>query len=161
MGLVELLIAMMILSIAITAQLGVFSSSYVSIRRASVRGTAVTLADKQMEVYRTIAYSCIYLSSGTGASPYSGDSAYSGLQITGTSCSPSAAPPTSATSPTQSVTGPDGRTYRVDTYIVSFTPTGGRAEKQVTVVVREVTAGVVGSVLARESSTFDQANPPS
>jgi hypothetical protein len=31
----------------------------------------------------------------------------------------------------------------------------------VTVVVRDVTGGVVGNVLARESSLFDQANPPS
>jgi hypothetical protein len=55
------------------------------------------------------------------------------------------------------VTGPDGRSYRVDTYIVSTTPTGGRAVKKVTVVVRMVTNGVVGTVLARQASTFDQA----
>ena len=55
------------------------------------------------------------------------------------------------------MTGPDNRSYRVDTYIVSTTPTGGRALKQVTVVVRKVTNGVVGSVLSRQSSTFDQA----
>ena len=35
------------------------------------------LADKQMEIYRTIAYSCIYLTSATGDTTYFGDSAYS------------------------------------------------------------------------------------
>ena len=160
-GLVELLIAMTILSIAISAQLGVFTSSFLSIQRVSLRGTATALADKQMEIYRTVDYTCIYLTSGTGDSTYSGDSAYSGSQVIGTSCSPATAPPTAATTPSQSVTGPDGRTYRVDTYIVTFTPTSGRQEKQVTVVVRRVDNSTVGAVLARESSTFDQANPPS
>ena len=146
-----------ILAIAISAQLSVFSSSYVSIGRASMKGTAVTLADKQMESYRTLPYSCIYLASASGDSTYSGDSAYSASQLTGSSCSPYASPAASATTASQTVSGPDSRSYRVDTYIVSTTPTGGRALKTVTVVVRTVTNGVVGSVLAREASTFDQA----
>jgi type II secretory pathway pseudopilin PulG len=148
-GLVELLIAMTILSVAISAQLGVFGSSFASIQRAGLKGTALTLADKQMEVYRRVAYTCIYLTSATGDSAYAGDSAYSASQIVGSSCSPETNPPTTATTPSQTVVGPDNRTYRVDTYIVYFTPTSGRQERKVTVVVRRVTAGVVGDVLAR------------
>jgi prepilin-type N-terminal cleavage/methylation domain-containing protein len=157
LGLVELLVAMSVLAIAISAQLAVFSSSYTSLSRANMKGTAVTLADKQMETYRTLPYTCIYLASATGDSTYSGDSAYSASQITATNCSPNATPSTSSTTASQTVTGPDSRSYRVDTYIVSSTPTGGRALKKVTVVVHEVKNSVVGSVLARESSTFDQA----
>jgi prepilin-type N-terminal cleavage/methylation domain-containing protein len=157
LGLIELLVAMGVLAIAISAQLAVFASSYTSIGRASMKGTAVTLADKQMENYRTLPYSCVYLAAATGDSTYSGDSAYSASQITGSSCSPYTTPATSATTASQTVTGPDGRSYRVDTYIVSMTPTGGRALKKVTVVVRAVTNSVVGSVLARQASTFDQA----
>ena len=156
-GLVELVIAMGVLAIAISAQLSVFASSYASVGRASTKGTAVTLADKQMETYRTVAYSCIYLTSATGDSTYAADSAYSASQVTGSSCSPNATPPTSATTASQTVTGPDNRSYRVDTYIASMTPPGGRALKKVTVVVRAVTNGVVGTMLARESSTFDRA----
>jgi type II secretory pathway pseudopilin PulG len=156
-GLIELLIAMGILAIAISAQLAVFGSSYASIGRASMKGTAVTLADKQMENYRTLPYSCIYLASATGDSTYTGDSAYSASQLTGSSCSPYTTPATSATTASQTVTGPDGRSYRVDTYMVSTTPTGGRALKKVTVVIHRVTNGTVGSVLARQASTFDQA----
>jgi len=154
---VELIIAMGVLAIAISAQLAVFSSSYMSLSRANMKGTAVTLADRQMETYRTLPYACIYLASGTGDTTYSADTAYSGSQVTGSSCSPSATPATSATTASQTVSGPDNRSYRVDTYIVSTTPSGGRALKKVTVVVHAVTAGAVGSVLARESSTFDQA----
>jgi prepilin-type N-terminal cleavage/methylation domain-containing protein len=156
-GLVELLIAMGVLAIAISAQLAVFASSYTSLGRASMKGTAVTLADIQMETYRTAPYSCIYLTSASGDSTYSGDSAYSASQVTGSNCSPNATPATSATTASQTVSGPDHRSYRVDTYIVTTTPTGGRALKRVTVVVHAVKNGVVGSVLAREASTFDQA----
>ena len=156
-GLIELLMAMSILAIAISAQLAVFASSYASIVRASIKGTAVSLADKQMETYRTLPYSCVYLTSASGDTVYSADSAYSGSQITGSGCSPYTTPATTATTASQTVTGPDNRSYRVDTYIVTTTPTGGRALKQVTVVVRKVTNGVVGSVLSRQSSTFDQA----
>jgi prepilin-type N-terminal cleavage/methylation domain-containing protein len=155
-GLIELLIAMTVLSVAIAAQLTVFSAGFTSLHRASRKGTAVMLADKQMEIYRTIAYSCVYLTSATGDTTYSGDSAYSASQVTATDCSPNTTPPTSATTASQTVTGPDSLSYRIDTYIVSVTPTGGRAMKQVTVVVRGITAGTVGGVMARASSSFDQ-----
>jgi hypothetical protein len=60
---------------------------------------------------------------------------------------------TSATTPAS----PDGRSYRVDTYIVQLaaTTTGTlqRTRKQVTVVVRDGT--VLTRVLARSSSIFD------
>jgi hypothetical protein len=98
----------------------------------------------------------VYLTSGSGDSTYSSDSAYSASQVTGSGCSPNTTPPTSATTASQTVTGPDALSYRIDTYIVSTTPTGGRALKKVTVVVRKVTAGTVGTVLARASSSFDQ-----
>jgi prepilin-type N-terminal cleavage/methylation domain-containing protein len=156
-GLVELLIAMGVLAIAISAQLAVFASSYTSLGRASMKGTAVTLADIQMERYRTAPYSCIYLTSASGDSTYSGDSAYSASQVTASNCSPNATPATSSTAASQTVSGPDHRSYRVDTYIVTTTPTGGRALKKVTVVVHAMTNSLVGSVLAREASTFDQA----
>jgi prepilin-type N-terminal cleavage/methylation domain-containing protein len=155
-GLIEILIAMTVLAIAIGAQLTVFAASFTSLHRASRKGTAVMLADKQMEIYRTVAYSCIYLTAATGDSSYTGDSAYSGSQVTGSSCAPSATPPASATSASQTVAGPDGLSYRVDTYIVSVTPTGGRALKKVTVVVRGITAGTVGAALARSATSFDQ-----
>jgi prepilin-type N-terminal cleavage/methylation domain-containing protein len=155
-GLIELLIAMTVLAIAIAAQLTVFAASFTSLHRASRKGTAVMLADVQMETYRTVAYSCVYLAAATGDSTYSGDAAYSASQVTGSSCSPNAAPPSTSTAASQTVTGPDSLSYRIDTYIVSYTPTGGRALKKVTVVVRGITNGTVGDVLARASSSFDQ-----
>jgi hypothetical protein len=54
------------------------------------------------------------------------------------------------------VTGPDHGIYRVDTYIVLRTPTGGRAVKLVTVVVRD-TSALTSTALARASTSFDQS----
>ena len=39
----------------------------------------------------------------------------------------------------RTVTGPDDVSYRVDTYIVAYTPPNGRAIKRVTIVVRRTT----------------------
>jgi hypothetical protein len=64
------------------------------------------LADRQMEIYRTVAYSCVYLSAATGDTTYTGDAAYSASQVTGSGCSPSTTPPTSATTASQTVAGP-------------------------------------------------------
>ena len=56
--------------------------------------------------------------------------------------------------PSRTATGADRKNYRVDTYITSSTPTGGRALKLVTVVVRDGTK-LSARPLARVASTFD------
>ena len=59
MTLIELLIAMAVMSIGIAALVAGFSSGVVSINRARVTSTAGTLADKQMELYRQAAFTSI------------------------------------------------------------------------------------------------------
>jgi prepilin-type N-terminal cleavage/methylation domain-containing protein len=58
-GMVELLIAMAMLSIAVGALTLSFASSAVSLRRAGQKGTALTLADTQMEKYRTKTFTAV------------------------------------------------------------------------------------------------------
>ena len=62
----------------------------------------------------------------------------------------------------QTVTGPDGRQYRIDSYITSGAAGGGRSVKVATVVVREVKNGTAGTIRGRVTSAFDQASndPP-
>ena len=60
-GLVELMIAMTIMLIAITAIVAGFSSGILAVSRASQASTAGTLADRQMEAYRALPYSQIAL----------------------------------------------------------------------------------------------------
>jgi prepilin-type N-terminal cleavage/methylation domain-containing protein len=58
-GLVELLIAMTVLAIGLTALVAAFSSGYVAINRANTVGSASVLADKQMETFRAMTYDTI------------------------------------------------------------------------------------------------------
>lgn len=147
-ALVEMLIAIVVINVALLAILLSLTSGVASLRRSAEVSTASAVADKQLERYRALAYASIYLDTTSLVatdSTYQGDSAYSASQVN-QACSPLV----SACTPSQTLTGPDGRSYRVDTYIVSVTPAGGTAVKQVTVVVRR--AGTTGT-LARVVST--------
>jgi hypothetical protein len=172
--LVELLIAMTFLVVAIGGVLSVYSSSLMTLRHSSMEGNALTLADKQLELYNTLPNASVQLDAGSipnGSDPYvtahSSDATIpsSTGQVTGAS----GASCTAVTTPqpacaTQTVNGPDGRSYRVDTYIVSVNPNSGyttRTVKAVTVVVRSLDGGVVGGIKARSSSAYDPCNPPS
>ena len=185
-GLVELLIAMTVMVIGITAIVAGFSSGMVALNRASRASTAATLADKQMEAYRAIQWSSIMVNGSlvsAADATYSSDSALAGdaqtddADITDTMLGSTCSSTLATCMPVQTVTGPDGRSYRVDSYVVwtcgpptsslstsgSFTDaapgcsdtTASRPLKRVTVVVRDPSTPT--TVLFRESSTFDQA----
>jgi len=186
---VELLMAMTVMLIALTALITVFSTGIITMRRANQETTASFLADGQIETYRAMTSRDIGvdLSAGTISaldSNYKNDSACANSG-TGTNCStngvtstetaPTGTTPDSCTTinswypntlpctPSRTVSSattpasPDGRSYRVDTYIVQIPATASgtatRAFKQVTVVVRD--SGNLGSYITRESSIFD------
>jgi type II secretory pathway pseudopilin PulG len=173
-GLVELLIATTMMTIAIGSLLAVFVSSAVSLRRAGQKGTALTLADTQMEKYRTQTFTAVRIdgtlipNSGTYVTghtedsviPPSTDQAVAGAH--GDDSCPSVDEPP-ACLPVQNVTGPDGHAYRVETYVNYINndatlsirvPADGLTLKRVTVVVRDATSG---AIMARESSAFEGA----
>jgi type IV pilus modification protein PilV len=162
--LIELLIAMVVLTIGILALIAAYSSGYVALNRATRVSSARLIADQQMERFRAVQYSAVKLNTTCGASctedaTFTGDPAYSSAaQVTGCTTTDSTC------LPTQTKTGPDGKSYRLDTYItyncwsgtLSTSPsvtcgTGNPSPvKRVTVVVRSssLTAPV------REASTF-------
>jgi Tfp pilus assembly protein PilV len=164
MTLVELLIAMMVLTVGILALVAAYSSGYVALKRATRVSSATLVADAQMERFRALQFSAIQLNTSCGASctedsTFTGDSAYSSTtQVTG------CATTDSTCLPTQTKTGPDGKSYRLDTYIEyacvsgtlstspSLTCGSGNPQpvKRITLVVRNssLTAPV------REQSTF-------
>jgi Tfp pilus assembly protein PilE len=147
-AMVEMLIAIVVINVGLLAILLALTSGMTTLRRSAESSTASALADKQLEKYRAVDFSSIFLNTSSLAatdSAYQSDSAYSASQVNQT-CSPL----TAICTPTQSVTGPDGHSYRIDTYIVLVTPAGGTAVKQVTVVVRK--AGSTAT-LARVVST--------
>jgi Tfp pilus assembly protein PilV len=170
-GLIELLMAMVMLNIGILAIVASFNAGAVALRRASHVSTASALADQQMEGYRALRYVQI----GLDTSQVSGlDGTYKCDSALGGSC-PNAVATCSAgtcadgTVPTlacgsanqclatRTVSGassPDGYPYRIDSYILYATQTSGRQLKQVTVVVRD--ANTPSKTFTRVTSTFDQ-----
>jgi type II secretory pathway pseudopilin PulG len=117
MTLVELLIAMIVLTIGILALVAAYSSGYLALNRATRVSSATLVADSQMERFRALQYSAIQLNTTCGASctedaTFTGDPAYSSTaQVTG------CATTDSTCLPTQTKTGPDGKSYRLDTYV--------------------------------------------
>jgi type II secretory pathway pseudopilin PulG len=158
-GLIELLIAMVILNIGLLAIIASFQAGIITLSRASKITTASVLGDQQMELYRSINYDSIRLASATipAGAPYTIDPAY----LCG-GCTPLITTPACAGPPypdecnaSRTTTGADGKSYRVDTYISQMTPSGGRPVKQVTIVVRD--GGDVNRVYVRQATSFDQA----
>jgi type II secretory pathway pseudopilin PulG len=170
-GLIELTISMAMLAVALLALVAALSSGVVTLQRASDAGTAGTLADRQMEKYRAIKYDAIMLDTtamtgAAGDSTYTTDpgrdagnptSAYNaGTTVSGT-CTLTAWPdPCNPIQNLSSAQTPDKRRYRVDTYINTYTPAGGRQLKVITVVVRDADRPT-GPNRARLQSRFDQA----
>jgi Tfp pilus assembly protein PilE len=165
MTLVELLIAMMVLTVGILALVAAYSSGYVALNRATRVSSATLVADAQMERFRALQYSAIQLNTTCGTScnedaTFTGDGAYSSAaQVTGCTSTTE-----STCLPTQTKTGPDGKTYRLDTYVEyscvsgtlstspSLTCGAGNPypDKRVTVVVRSSSL----TTPVREQSTF-------
>ena len=216
----ELLLAMLVLNIGIFALVGAFNAGTVAVSRSRQIASATAVADKQMEVYRSLENCAIWLDqwllpssssayaldkydyNGTSAFspqiPYwsAGSSADSQYWVTDgmdannafgqdnlTSCAyisqsskqtlpltssqgssanidglGMVTPPSSAVKPVQTIAGPDGTLYTVDTYIVLVQPTAGEWTKQVTVVVYDPQSS--SRVLAREVSIFDPTLAP-
>ncbi|MDQ2980983.1 MAG: type II secretion system GspH family protein [Actinomycetota bacterium] len=170
-GLIELLMAMVMLNIGILAIVAAFNSGTVTLNRASRTSTAAALADQQMELYRAIPYASIALDATALASV---DNTYKCDTALGASCPNATSAELTTTcsgspnecNPSRSITGassPDRKRYRVDTYIILSTasttpptPTNGRPVKIVTVVVRDGGA-LSARPLVRIASTFDQS----
>ena len=161
-GLLELLMAMIILNFGILALVAAFNSGAVALKRANEVATASVLADKQMELYRAMLYDSIGLDPVTVTAAdadltYRNDlgRGYPTRVMSSATCA--ADPfPNPCTAKQAPVTGPDGRGYRVDTYIWEEAPTGtARPLKIITVVVRS--SDNPPRTLVREQSTFDKS----
>src|SRR6059058_5891135 len=80
-GLLELLMAMVMLNVGILAIVAAFSSGNAALARASRVSTASALADKQLESYRGLIYDNIVFTTtewnaGIADSTYTADTAY-------------------------------------------------------------------------------------
>ena len=170
-GLLELLMAMVMLNVGILAIVAAFSSGNAALARASRVSTATALADSQLESYRGLIYDNIVFTTtewnaAIADSTYTSDTTYvtnmqspvapKGIVSTLTNCPANV--PTTSCDPSYTITGPDHRAYRVDTYLYYDAPGGGAQLKTVTVVVRP-TSGTTRP-WARITSTFDSSTNP-
>jgi Tfp pilus assembly protein PilV len=166
-GLIELMISMVMLNIGILAIVAAFNSGALALKRAGEVSTASVVADKQMELYRALKYTEIALDS-TAVTSANTDATYQcelankidpvgacGGANQQTQELKTCGVLTPQCSPRQTVTGPDQRSYRIDTYVVSQTPPTGRPVKLVTIVVRR---GADLKALSRVSSSFDESS---
>jgi type II secretory pathway pseudopilin PulG len=171
-GLIELLMAMVMLNVGILAIVAAYSSGNTALARASRISTAAALADKQMEVYRGLIYNNIVFTttewnSAVADPTWTADRAYQdnmaspappkALVATVTDCPTNV--PITACDPSYTTTGADRRSYRVDTYLYYDKPDGGAQLKTITVVVRP--ASDTSRPYSRVSSTFDPSTNPS
>ncbi len=165
-GMLELLMAMVMLNVGILAIVAAFSSGNAALARANRISTAGALANKQMEIYRGLKYDNIVFvttewNSAVADSTYTADTVYQ--QNMASPVAPKALVPTVSTcpanvpanacNPSYTTTGADHRSYRVDTYLYFDTPSFGNQLRTVTVVVRN--ADDLTRTFARVSSTFD------
>lgn len=165
-GLIELMISMVMLNVGILAIIAAFNSGGLAIQRASETSAASVVADKQMELYRALTYANVALDA-TATATANADTTYQcdnankinpagacGGANQQTSITTTCGTLTAQCNPRRTVTGPDDRSYRVDTFIAAETPPNGRPVKRVTVVVRRSSDA---RSLARITSIFDQS----
>jgi type II secretory pathway pseudopilin PulG len=171
--LVELLIAMVVMNVGLLAIVAAFSSGAIAVARSGRVATASSLADQQMEQYRSLTYDAIGVDTGaTLDTTYVADVACQGNSAPcgnippggSNSCAsggnilanfPNACAPIRNVNAASTPASPDRHNYRVDTYVRTIaSTTTQRATKLVTVVVRD-NSSLAGRALAREASTFD------
>ncbi len=144
---IELLIAMSILSIGILAVFALFQTGMVTIRRATTISTAAALADSEMEKFRALRYTVIGLDDAEVAaadSIYLADTAYK-AETTPSSTLSSSIDATATTLTVASATGFPTAPFRVkvDSEVLYVTAVSG--------AVFTVTRGVDGTVAASHS----------
>jgi type II secretory pathway pseudopilin PulG len=165
-GMLELLMAMVMLNVGILAIVAAFSSGNAALARANRVSTAGALANKQMEIYRGLKYDNIVFtttewSAATANSTYTADAVYQqnmAIPVAPKAIVPSVATcpanvPAAACDPSYTTTGADHHSYRVDTYLYFDAPSFGNQLKTISVVVRNTDD--LTRTFARASSTFD------
>ena len=174
-GMIELILAVVLITVALLALMASYDSAFMSIHKSARTNAAAALAESQLELYSsvygdtsttttttggttttiTLPLADVGLSSSLLATAKANDAYYgtdeaslspTGTDVTASSCTTSLA----QCKPVQTVTGTDGKTYRVETFIrdvaqsltcttATTTTTCGTSalERDVTVIVRD------------------------
>jgi type II secretory pathway pseudopilin PulG len=179
--LIEVVASMVILTIALLALMAGYDSAFVSLRKAGTQAAATKLANDQLELYAALPFAQVGLDQATTqAVGDSGNGAYDAVYATNDllagdwavdgSGNPVQLPSGTVNDvtisgcgsapnclPIQSVTGPDGHRYRIETFVRDRANSTGISwtERDVTVLVRDAQAPGEPE-LVRLSSAFDR-----
>lgn len=162
--LIELIVAMAVLSTALLALIGAYSLGYFAIGSAGQTSAAGLLANNQLELYSELPYASIGLDATTLTSVQANDATYStdeaALPGSGTDVTISGCGSAAQCQPVQTLTGADHKSYKLETFIrlLPNPQITSRSEKIVTVVVRNASATGTPIVLKMQTA-FDQGSP--
>lgn len=158
---IEMIMAVVLITVALLALMASYDGAFVSMHKSARTNAAAQLADTQLELYSALwnlpgganANAQIGLSSSLLTTAKASDPYYTtdenslsptGTDVTNASCSTT----TAQCKPVQTVTGSDGKTYRVETFIRDVTQTltcttattsctASNTQREVTVIVRD------------------------
>lgn len=165
-GMVEMIIAMVVLTVALLALAAAYDSAFYSLHSSARKSAAANLAETQLELYSSLPYASVGLNAPKLTTAKTSDTNYatdyaalspSGTDVTNASCDTTSPQCLPVQSPNP--TGSDGRTYKVETFIRDVTqnlvPSGSTTERMVTVIVRDPHQS--GTPIVYEvTSAFDQ-----
>ncbi len=167
-GLIELLAAIVILTVALLTLVASFDSVAVSLRASSLKETASQLADGQLELYSALPYASIGLDQTTlAAVENSAGGSYDARYVGDEAALDNAANATDATVsgcasapqclPVQTVTGPDHHVYRIETFVrdVQNNVSIRWTVREVTVVVQNPSVAGTPEIV-RVTTAFDR-----
>ena len=146
-GIVELVVAVVVITVALLAIAAAFETGVISIRAAANRTVAAKLANAQVERYAALAYTSIGLDATTFTnttisghqlydSTYVSDETALNAATSGTDATISGCGSAAQCLPVQTVTGTDNKNYKLETFIRDVVSFGAWTERIVTVIVR-------------------------
>ena len=168
-GLVELVVAMFVLTVALLALAAGYETAAVSVHNAGKKTAAAKLAASQIELYQSLKVSQIGLDQTTLTNTQtSGNGAYNATYVSdeasltpsGTDHTISGCGSSPQCLPVQDVTWSDSHHYRIETFIRDVVNTGASStwnERYVTVMVRDL--GVSGYPLLFSATTAFDPGP--
>ena len=160
-GIIELIVAMVVITVAVLALMASYDEAFVSLHKSARTTAAATLAETQLELYGALPFASIGLSSSLVTTAKASDAFYttdeaaltpSGTtEVTNGSCTTTVA----QCMPVQtSVTGSDNKNYRLETFVRDIA-SGTTTERIVTVIVRDPNTSGTPKIYTA-TAAFDQ-----
>lgn len=170
-GLVELLAAIVVLSIALMALMAGYDTAFLSLHQSAQKSIASTLANEQLELYNAFSYSKVGLDATTLTNIQTAGASYDATYVADKASLDNTANDadvpiancgaTPNCYPVQTAIGSDHRSYRLETFVRDITNTSvsniSWTTREVTVIVRDPSTAGSPEIL-RLTTAFDRGS---